>query len=112
VDWSGVTGAGANGSGRKGGILRDGIVGVDGRTGSTCAGSGGNASKIGGPRGLRDGVPGIGDGGGCGNGCVGGGGAGRMPICREEGCGDERTGVPGACEAENDAVRGVMGDGV
>lgn len=78
----------------------------------TSSGGGGNACVGGGPGALRNGVVGTGNDGGCGNGWVGGGAAGRMPTFREEGCGDERTRVPGACEAEKDkAVRGVC-DGV
>lgn len=54
----------------------------------------------------------MGDGGGCGNGCVGGGAAGRIVICRGEAIGDERTGVAGACGIEGDSVlRGVLGVG-
>lgn len=64
------------------------------------------------PGALRDGVSGMGDGGGCGNGCVGGGAAGRMVICREEGIGDERTGVAGASEmGGNTALGGALGVG-
>jgi hypothetical protein len=68
----------------------------------------------GGPGAPRDGVDGlgsIGGGGGCGNGCVGGGAAGRMVICRGEAIGDERTGVAGACEIGDTALRGVLGLG-
>lgn len=107
MGWSG----GDIGSGRKGGILLDGVVGVDDGMDIACAGNGSNAWRGGGPGFPCDGVAGIGDEGGCGNGCVGGGGAGRMPICRVAECGDERTGVPGVCEA-NTALMGVIGDGV
>jgi hypothetical protein len=69
----------------------------------------------GGPGALRDGVDGLGDmgdGGGCGNGCVGGGAAGRMVICRGEAIGDERTGVAGACGIGGETLlRGVLGVG-
>ena len=102
---------GATGSGRKGGILRDGVVGVGGRMNVACPGGGGSASRGGGLGTLRDGVAGTGGEGGSGNGCVGGGGAGRMPMCLKGGFGDERTGVPGACEADAEEC-GVMGEGV
>lgn len=76
--------------------------------GSTRTGTGG----MGGSGALRDVVGGMGDGGGCGNGCVGGGAAGRIVICREEGIGDERTGVAGVSEmGDNTAPGGALGVG-
>lgn len=66
----------------------------------------------GGPGAFRDGVDVMGDGGGCGNGCVGGGAAGRMVICRGDAIGGERTGVAGACAIGGDTtLRGVLGVG-
>lgn len=54
----------------------------------------------------------MGIGGGCGNGCVGGGAAGRIVICRGEVIGDERMGVAGAWEIVGDTtIRGVLGVG-
>lgn len=80
--------------------------------GSARDGTGGSACVGGGPGALRDGVDGMGDGGGCGSGCVGGGAAGRMVICRGDGTVDERTGVAGNFEVGGDtARRGVLGDG-
>lgn len=57
-------------------------------------------------------MDGMGIGGGCGNGCVGGGAAGRIVICRGEVIGDERMGVAGAWEIVGDTtIRGVLGVG-
>lgn len=111
---NGAVGPGTTATGRKGGSLREGVVGVDGSTGSGRSGTGGSACVGGGPGALRDGVDGLGsmgDGGGCGNGCVGGGAAGRMAICRGEAIGDERTGVAGACKTGDTALKGVLGVG-